>query len=77
MNCQLDVTEVTVSVVVKLARLVTVSEACKRHACDVLARHTDLTEEATQRGADRRAAPTEGGKVTVLKSKVIKRFSAA
>ena len=36
-----------------------------------------LTEEATPREADRRATPTEAGKVTVLKSKAIKRFSAA
>jgi hypothetical protein len=36
-----------------------------------------LTEEATPQETDRRATPTEAGKVTVLKSKATKRFSAA
>jgi hypothetical protein len=36
-----------------------------------------LTEEATPHEADRRATPTEADKVTVLKSKATKRFSAA
>ena len=37
----------------------------------------DLTEEATPQETDRRATPTDAGKVNVLKSKAIKRFSAA
>jgi hypothetical protein len=36
-----------------------------------------LTEEATLHKTGRRAMPTEAGKVTVLKSKATKRFSAA
>jgi hypothetical protein len=36
-----------------------------------------LTEEATPHKTDRRTTPTEAGKVTVLKSKAVKRFSAA
>ena len=76
-NFQPDVTEAAVSMAEKLTTSITVSEAGQRDACDVLARHADLTEEATQRETDRRATPTEVGKVTVLKSKAIKRFSAA
>jgi hypothetical protein len=37
----------------------------------------ELTEAATPHETDRRAAPTEAGKVTVLKSKATKRFYAA
>jgi hypothetical protein len=37
----------------------------------------DLTEEATPHETDRRAIPTEAGKVAVWKSKATKRFSAA
>jgi hypothetical protein len=37
----------------------------------------DLAEEAARRQTDRRAVPNEAGKVTVLKSKATKRFSAA
>ena len=76
-NFQLDVTEAPVSVAEKLTAPITVSEAGQRHACDARARQTDLTEEATDREPDRRAVPIEAGKVTVLKSKAIKRFSAA
>jgi hypothetical protein len=36
-----------------------------------------LTEETTWRETHRRATPTEAGKVTVLKNKATKRFSAA
>jgi hypothetical protein len=36
-----------------------------------------LTEEEAPHETDRRAIPTEAGKVTVLKSKATKRFSAA
>ena len=76
-NLQSDVSEATASVVGKLSTPITVSEAGQRNARDVRARKTDLTEEATPQETDRRAAPTEAGKVNVLKSKATKRFSAA
>ena len=76
-NLPPDVSEATASVVGKLTTPIFVSEAGQRNACDVLARQTDLTEETTWREADRRATPTEAVKVTVLKSKATKRFSAA
>ena len=44
---------------------ITVAEACERNACDVRARHENLTEEATCRQPDRRAAPTEAGKGSI------------
>ena len=72
-----DVTEATVSMAEKLTTPITVSEAGQRNACNVRASHANLTEETTHREADRRATPTEAGKVTVLKSKATKRFSAA
>ena len=64
-----DVTEATVSVVGKMTLPITVFGAGQRNAWNVLARQTDVTEEATPHQTDRRAAPTEAGNVTVLKAK--------
>ena len=67
-NFQQVVTEATVSVADKLTALITASEAGQRNACDVCARQTDLTEEATSHETDRRAVPTEAGKMSMGRS---------
>ena len=54
-NSPLGVSEATVSVPDELTMAITVTEACKRKACDVGARRMDLTEEATQPETNRRA----------------------
>ena len=57
-NSPPDVTEATVSAAENMTIPITASEAGQRNACDVWARQTDLTEEATPRETGRRAVPT-------------------
>ena len=64
-NFQPGVTEATASAVDNLIMPITVAEACEHSACDVRARHANLTEEATCRQPARRAAPTEAGKGSI------------
>ena len=58
-NSPPDVTEATASVAENITTPITVSEADQRNACNVWARQTDLTEEATPHETDRTAMPTE------------------
>ena len=66
-NSPLSVYEVIASAAENMTMATTASKAGQRNARDVWARHTKLTEEATPRETNRRAAPTEAGEMSIGK----------
>ena len=73
-NSPPDVTEATASAAENMTIPITVSEAGQRNACDVWARQTNLTEEATSRELVRRARPTEASKSDLRATQLQKAF---
>ena len=76
MNFQPGVTEATASAADNLTTPITVAEACERNACDVRARHANLTKKQLADNLTEERRQLKPGK-GALGDKAIKRFSAA